>query len=93
MDGKALLWPKDKDLSSTIVIGVREGGLYKVPSYLIQALIHDAVNPSVLQHQRFGHLHYRALPSLQKMVTGMPDFHFEHDGICRGCALGKNAKQ
>jgi hypothetical protein len=27
------------------------------------------------------------------MVAGMPDFHFEHGGICRGCALGKNAKK
>lgn len=27
------------------------------------------------------------------MVTGMPDLQFEHDGICRGCALGKNAKE
>ena len=27
------------------------------------------------------------------MVTSMPDLQFEHDGICRGCALGKNAKK
>ena len=27
MDGKALMWPKDGDMSSTDVIGVREGGL------------------------------------------------------------------
>ena len=23
----------------------------------------------------------------------MPNLHFEHDGICRGCALKKNAKK
>jgi hypothetical protein len=22
-------------------------------------------------------------------VTGLPEIHIEHDGICRGCALGK----
>jgi transposase InsO family protein len=27
------------------------------------------------------------------MVTGMPIFHFEHDSVCRGCALGKNTKK
>ena len=39
------------------------------------------------------HLHYKALPSLQKMVTGMHEFSSEHDGVCKGCALGKNAKK
>ena len=27
------------------------------------------------------------------MVTSMLVFHFEHDSICRGCALGKNTKK
>ena len=27
------------------------------------------------------------------MVRGMPTFHFEHDGIYRGCVLGKNTKK
>jgi hypothetical protein len=91
MDKKALLWPKNEELSSTIVIGIREGGLYNLPGY-IQALFHDSVSPSEVWHQRFGHLHYKALPGLQKMVRGMHVFHFEHDGICRGCVLGKNTK-
>jgi hypothetical protein len=37
-------------------------------------------------------LHYRALPALGKIVTILPQLCVEHDGICRGCALGKNAK-
>jgi hypothetical protein len=40
----------------------------------------------------FSHLHYRDLPALKRMVTGLPELQVEHDGICRGCALGKNAK-
>jgi hypothetical protein len=92
MDKKALLWPKNEELSSTIVIGVREGGLYKLPGH-IQALVHASVSPSEPWHQRFGHLHYKALLGLQKMVRGMPTLHFEHDGICRGCVLGKNIKK
>jgi len=27
------------------------------------------------------------------MVIDIRDLHFEHDDICRGCALGKNAKK
>ena len=27
------------------------------------------------------------------MVIGMPDFHFEHGGICRGYTFGKNANK
>ena len=26
------------------------------------------------------------------MVTGLPDIHVEHDGVCKGFSLGKNAK-
>ena len=26
------------------------------------------------------------------MVTCLPEIHIEHDGVCRGCALGKNVK-
>jgi hypothetical protein len=26
------------------------------------------------------------------MVTGLPDMHVEHDGVCKGCPLGNNAK-
>ena len=25
-------------------------------------------------------------------MTGLPEIHIEHDGVCRGCALGKNVK-
>jgi hypothetical protein len=42
---------------------------------------------------RLAHLHYRALPVLGKMVTGFPQLRVEHDGICRGCALGTNANE
>jgi hypothetical protein len=92
MDKKALLWSKNQELSSTIVIGVREGGLYKLLGH-IQVLVHASVSPSELWHRRFGHLHFKALPGLQKMVRGMPTFQFDHDGICKGCVLGKNIKK
>jgi hypothetical protein len=73
MDKKALLWSKNQELNSAIVIGVREGGVYKLPGH-IQTLVHASVSPSELWHRRFGHLHYKVLPGLQKMVRGMPTF-------------------
>ena len=29
---------------------------------------------------------------LRNMVTSLSEFGAEHQGVCRGCALGKNAK-
>ena len=88
-----LLWPKNTSLNFSSMIGVREGGVYKVPRKFIKAIIHDTVNPCSLWHRRFGHLHFQVLPGLQKMVKGMPVFQSEHDNVCRGCALGKNIKK
>ena len=92
MEGKALLWHKDNNLESAIVIGFRVGGLYKLLGHLIQALVHKTVNLCEIWHHKFGHLHYGALPRLQNIVTSMPDFLNDHDGVCRGCVIGKNVK-
>ena len=92
MEGKALLWHKDSSLESAIEIGVRIGGLYKLLGHPIQALVHNTVSLCELWHHRFGHLHYEALPKLQNSVTGMPNILNDHDGVCRGCVLGKNVK-
>ena len=66
--------------------------LPKIPLMLwyITQLIH--VN-FCIEGLEFGHLHYTALPGLQKMVTGMPKVSPKHDGINKGCALGKNTKK
>ena len=92
MEGKALLWKEDSSLESAIEIGVRVGGLYKLLGHPIQALVHKIINLCELWHHRFGHLHYGALPKLQNNVTSMPDILNDHDGVCRGCVLGKNVK-
>lgn len=75
------------------MIGVREESVYKLTTQPIQALAHDSTSLGELWHRRLAHQHYRALPSLRTMVTGLPIlFRVDCDGICRGCALGKNAK-
>ena len=57
-----------------------------------QGLVHDSTNISELWHERLAHLNYQALPALRNMVTGLPMLHVDHDGVCRGCALGNNTK-
>ena len=55
-------------------------------------MVHHTIIPCELWHRILGHIHFRALPGLQRIVKGMPSFDFVHDYIYRGCALGKNVK-
>jgi hypothetical protein len=91
IDGQALMWPRGKTLDDAVVIGVEEGGLYKLKGHSDFAMVHDLVNPSELWHRRFD-LHYKALLIVSKMVTGLPEIQAEPDGVCKGCAQGKNVK-
>jgi hypothetical protein len=91
--GKALMWPSNGNLSSAMTIETRESGIYKIIGQVVQALAHEMINPCELWHRRLGHLNYNVHPGLQKIVTGMPVFSFEHDSVCRCCALGKNRKK
>jgi hypothetical protein len=74
------------------MICVQEGGLYQLKGHPTQALVHNNISSSEIWHRRLAHLNYEALLVLTKMVTGLPDMKMEHDGVCKGCALGKNAK-
>ena len=49
----------------------------------------DTSLQSELWHQRFAHLHYKAIHDVRKMVTGMPKFRLEQEGVCPRCAEGK----
>ena len=86
------MWPKVKTIDDVVVIGVQEGGLYKLKGKSDQALVHSTINPNELWHRRFAHLHYKALSIMSKGVTGLPKFQVNHDGVCKGCAQGKNVK-
>ena len=58
-----------------------------------QALIHDTVEPNELWHRRLQHVHYRALPLASKAIEGIPEIQEKHEGVCKGCAKGKNTKK
>jgi hypothetical protein len=90
--GRVLAWHKDCHINSSKVIGVRENNLYRLTIKPVQALLHDTISLSKLWHRRLSHIHYRSLPTLGKMVTGLPEIQIQHKGVCKGCALGKNVK-
>ena len=48
MDNQPLLWLENKSLDIVVVIGVREGGLYKVLKKYIQAMVHHTISPCEL---------------------------------------------
>ena len=87
-----LAWLKNSSTNTTKVIGVREESLYHLSTLPAQALVHDSTNINELWHTRLAHINYQAPLALWNMVTGLPMLHVDHDGICRGCALGKNTK-
>jgi hypothetical protein len=55
-------------------------------------MVHDIVNPSELWHRIFSHLHYKTILVVRKIVSGLPKIQAEPDGLCKGCAQGKNMK-
>ena len=67
--------------------------MYKLKGELEQALVHEAIEPSELWHRRFAHIHYKALPIVRKVVTSLLELQTKHEGVCKGCAQGKNVKK
>jgi hypothetical protein len=70
IDGEVLMWPRGKSIDDIVVIGVQEGGIYKLKGHSDSALVHNIVTPSELWHRIFAHIHYKALPTMNKMVIG-----------------------
>jgi hypothetical protein len=86
------MWPKGKTIEDAIVVGTEEGGMYKLKGHSDAALIHSTEIPCELWHRRLSHIKYKALPYVSKAVTGLPNFKVDHEGVCKGCAQGKNIK-
>ena len=89
VDGKVLSWHNNSSIEDARVIGSREGNLYRLLEQNEEALVHDKVNPNELWHRRYAHINYQALPFLRKMVEGIPELKSTHEGIYKGCVLGR----
>lgn len=88
-----ILFIPDTSIEQAKVIGIREGRFYKLISPIKHALVHTEISPCELWHRRFGHLHFKILPTLNSIVDGIPNLKEDHEGVCKGCTLGKNTKR
>lgn len=92
IEGKVMAWPKTATFKRAQVIGYRQGHLYELCNEPNQTLLHEVIDQAEIWHRRLGHLHFRALLSMEKLVTGLPKLKPIHSDVCKGCALGKNTK-
>jgi len=92
VDGQVLVWKIKSSFESSKVIGVWIGGVYPLPSPSLQALFHNTIEPSEIWHRRYAHMHYKDLGILKYFVKGVSKHKTDHDGVWKGCALGKNVK-
>ena len=67
------MWTKVKTIYDAVVIGVEEGGLYKLKGHVDSALMISTVIPCELWNIRLAHVNYKALPIVSKVVTGFLD--------------------
>jgi hypothetical protein len=92
IDGEVLMWAKGETLNEAIIIGSEENGLYKLKDHSEAAMTHAIENSYEIWHRRLAHINYKVLPYIYKVVTGLPELKVDHEGICNGCAQGKNIK-
>ena len=66
--------------------------MYKLKGHLDVFLTHSTKILCELWHKRLSHINYKDLPYVSKVVTGLPELKVDHEGVCKGCAQGKNMK-
>ena len=85
--------PKGNTIDDAAIIVEQDEVLCKLKRKPEQALVHDSIEPIELWNRKLAHVHYRALPMASKVVSGLQEIQAKHEGICKGCAQGKNAKK
>ena len=92
VDGEVLMWSNEKTIDDAVVIGIEEGGLYKLEGHTDSAFTACTIGLCELWHRRLAHVNYKALPIVSKVVTGLPEIQINNDEVCKGCAQGTNTK-
>ena len=86
------MWTKGKIIDDAVEIGVEERGLYKLKGHTDSSLTTSTINPSDLWHRILAHVDQKSIPIVSKVVTDLPKVQIKHEGVCKGCAQGKNTK-
>jgi hypothetical protein len=55
-------------------------------------MIHSIENSCEIWHRILSHINYKELPYVCKAFIGLPELKVDHEGVCNGCAQGKNIK-
>jgi hypothetical protein len=92
IDEEVFMWAKGETINEAIIIGKEENGLYKLKGHSEAAMTHAIENPCELWHRILSLINYKELPYVCKAVTGLPELKVDHEGMCNGCAQGKNIK-
>jgi hypothetical protein len=92
IDGEVRMWAKRETINEAIIIGSEENGLYRLKGYSETAMAHAIENSCELWHRILAQINYKALPYICKVVTGLLELKVDHEGVCNGCAQGKNIK-
>jgi hypothetical protein len=66
--------------------------MYKLKGHSYAALNHSTKSPCELWHRILAHINYKSLPYISKVVTCLPEFKVDFEGVCKGCAQGKSIK-
>ena len=77
------MWTKGKSIEDAVVLGEKEGGLYKLKGHLETTFVHEITSSSELWHRRLAHINYKALPYVSEVVTGLPHLKIDHEGTCK----------
>ena len=59
---------KGKTIDDVVVIGVEEGGLYKLKGHTDTTFTASTISPCKLWHRKLAHVNYKALPIMSKVV-------------------------
>ena len=51
------------------------------------------ISPIEIWLRRYRHLHYMLIPTLNQLVNGIPNIKEDHEGVCKGCSLGKHTRK
>jgi hypothetical protein len=71
---------------------MKQSSVEKKEGHPETTMTHVIENSCELWHRRLAHINYKVLPYICKAVTGLPELKVEQEGICNGCAQGKNIK-
>jgi len=93
VDGKVLVCGKDYSIEKARAIRIWEERLYGLLTLSPQDLVHMYISPYDIWNRSYGNLHYKILSSLSKMIKVIPNLKEDHEGVCKGCALGKKTRK